>query len=90
MKKLLVLGGGIMGSGIAAGFQVYGWDIQVMSPSAKTRESLPNRVASARAQLEDTGIAPGGLRVHAALDQVDWADLDMVIEAVTEDLQLKQ
>ena len=90
MKKLLVLGGGIMGSGIAAGFQVYGWDVQVMSPSAKTRETLPSRVAAACAQLEPSGMAPGGLRVHGALDQVDWSDLDMVIEAVTEDLQLKQ
>ena len=59
MKKLLVLGGGIMGSGIAAGFQVFGWDVQVMSPSAKTRETLPSRVAAACAQLESSGVAPG-------------------------------
>jgi 3-hydroxybutyryl-CoA dehydrogenase len=89
-KQLLVLGGGIMGCGIAAGFQVHGWDVQVMTPSAKTRDTLPERVALARAQLDAPEVPIGALRIHAALNQVDWPDVDLVIEAVTEDLALKQ
>jgi len=79
-----------MGSGIAAVFQGHGWDVQVMSPSEKTRETLEVRVVAARDQMDPTGLQFGALRSLASLVQVEWSELDLVIEAVTEDLALKQ
>jgi len=88
-KSVAIIGGGIMGGDIATSFAVAGWDAHVMSPSQKTRDALPGRVAKG---LERLGADPkrgAAVQAHARLDALPWSAIELVIEAVTEDLALK-
>ncbi len=61
-----------------------------MSPSAKTRDALPERMREAFATLNaDPAMAAAGM-TYAALADVPWGEIDLVIESVTENLALKQ
>lgn len=89
-RRLLLLGGGLMGCGIAAIFLAGGWHVQIVTPSAATRDSLPGRTGDAIAQLAATVAFEDALTVRASLDDADTTQVDLVIEAVSEDLALKQ
>jgi 3-hydroxybutyryl-CoA dehydrogenase len=89
-RHLLLVGGGLMGCGIAAIFLAGGWRVQVVTPSAATRAGLPGRVADALAQLDAKVALEDRLTIQSCLDAADTAALDLVIEAVSEDLALKQ
>lgn len=89
-SNLVVVGGGIMGGDIAFLFAAAGWNVDVVSPSQKTRDALPLRIEAATAMA---GIRPevmGRVRSCAELGQIDWQRVDLVVEAVSEDLALKQ
>jgi len=89
-QHAVVIGGGIMGGDIATLFAAHGWTVHVMSPSAKTREALPARIANGLAKLgAPTGHA-AAVHCYAELKSIPWADVAIVIEAATEDLPLKQ
>jgi 3-hydroxybutyryl-CoA dehydrogenase len=89
-----IIGGGIMGSGVAAVFARGGWEVHVTTPSAVTRASLPARVRAALASMSPAAAvdtyASGPLTVHATLEELPWPKVDLVIECVSEDLALKQ
>jgi 3-hydroxybutyryl-CoA dehydrogenase len=89
-SSVAIIGGGIMGGDIAVVFAAGGWNVHVMSPSQKTRDALPARVASSLAKLAAPAAAAGRVKSHAALDALPWKDIDLVVEAATEDLPLKQ
>ena len=89
-STVAIIGGGIMGGDIAVIFAAGGWKVHVMSPSQKTRDALPARIAAGLAQLGAPGIHAAGVKAHAALDALPWKDIDLVVEAATEDLPLKQ
>jgi 3-hydroxybutyryl-CoA dehydrogenase len=88
-SRALIVGGGTMGSGVAAVFLRGGWRVDVVSPTAATRDSLPQRVAQAMARI-GLPFDPADLAVHADYGQVPWADTAIVVENVREDLALKQ
>ncbi len=88
--QLAIIGGGTMGADIAAVFLAGGWQVHVMSPSASTREGLPDRVARALAKLDAPPQATLQLGVHATVDALPWHQMTLVLESVTEDLALKQ
>ncbi|MGE0158594.1 MAG: 3-hydroxyacyl-CoA dehydrogenase family protein [Gemmatimonadales bacterium] len=92
--RVAILGGGIMGSGVAAIFLRGGRDVHVTTPSAGTRSSLPTRARAAMEAIprRDAAEVPpaGALAVHETLDTVPWPEIDLVVECVTEDLALKQ
>ena len=90
MRTAAVIGGGIMGGDIAALLAAAGWDVHVRSPSAATRAGLPARTAAAVARLGAEAGAAARVHAHAALEDLPWADVALVIEAVPEDLPLKQ
>jgi 3-hydroxybutyryl-CoA dehydrogenase len=87
--SLTILGGGLMGHSIAGVFARQGAGVRVFEPFAAVRDTLVRRVAD---QYERQGIpasAADSIEVHDSLQPaVEGADL--VIEAVTEDLALKQ
>ena len=59
-SHVVIIGGGIMGGDIATVYAASGgWNVHVMSPSAKTREALPARVLAGISKL----LEPDG-RVH--------------------------
>lgn len=88
--NVLVIGGGTMGADIATSFAAAGWETHVMSPSLKTREALAGRMRAGLVKLEADPACADTTKVYAGLDDVLWKDLDLVVEAITEDMALKQ
>lgn len=88
--KLIVVGGGTMGGDIAVIFAAGGWDVHVVSPSQKTRDALPSRVIAGLKRIGVSTGETGNLSASSRLEDIDWKQVDLVIEAVTEDLKLKQ
>ena len=88
-RTLAIIGGGTMGADIAASFAAYGWTAHVVEPQQGVRDSLPQRAAAAMKALGasyDTASFP----VHPALADVPWPEVELVIEAVPEKLELKR
>jgi len=88
-SSVAIIGGGIMGGDIATSFAIAGWDAHVMSPSAKTRDALPGRVQKGLERLGGDAALASSVHAHAKLADLPWAGVELVIEAVTEDLALK-
>jgi 3-hydroxybutyryl-CoA dehydrogenase len=87
---IVIIGGGIMGGDIATIFAAGNWAVHVMSPSQKTRDALPARVSAGLGKLgADAGLLKN-LRAYETLKEIDWAGVDLVIEAATENLELKR
>jgi 3-hydroxybutyryl-CoA dehydrogenase len=84
-----IIGGGIMGGDIATGFAAAGWDAHVMSPSQKTRDALAGRVAKGLERVGAQGGCADAVKAYSALADMPWKSVDLVIEAVSEDLALK-
>lgn len=89
-KHAVVIGGGIMGGDIATLFAAHGWAVHVMSPSQKTRDALPARIALGLAKLGAPADRTAAVQCYAALKAIPWQDVAIVVEAATEDLPLKQ
>jgi 3-hydroxybutyryl-CoA dehydrogenase len=90
VRQAAVIGGGIMGGDIAVLLAAGGWRVHVMSPSEKTRAALPARVAAGLARLGSAPDRAHSVEVHAGLGDLPWTRVELVVEAVTEDLSLKQ
>jgi 3-hydroxybutyryl-CoA dehydrogenase len=88
-NSVAIIGGGIMGGDIATSFAVAGWDAHVMSPSPKTRDALPGRVAKGLDRLGADASLASAVRPYSELPALPWSSIELVIEAVTEDLALK-
>lgn len=95
IKKVGVLGAGLMGHGIAQVSAQAGYDVVLREVS---QEQLDKGLGKIEKQLAravekgklEQGDADGVLgRIQGTLDYPDLADCDLVIEAVTEDLGLK-
>ncbi len=88
-QRALIIGGGTMGFGVAVVLLAGGWRVDVVTPTAATRESLPQRVARAMQSLNKPW-QPDALSVHADYSGVPWDDIALVVENVREDLVLKR
>src|SRR3989339_963863 len=96
IKKVAVIGGGTMGNGIAHvcaqnGCEVALIDIQnaLLDRALKTIEkNLSRLVSKAKMTDEDSKATLSRIQRSTSLD--DCKDVDIVIEAVTEDLKVKQ
>jgi 3-hydroxybutyryl-CoA dehydrogenase len=84
-----VVGGGLMGHGIAYLLAVAGHDVRIYEPSAEVRTTIPQRVEAIAVLLEDD---PAHLKRIAVHDQLASAvaNADFVFEAAPEKLPLKQ
>jgi 3-hydroxybutyryl-CoA dehydrogenase len=88
-QKVGVVGGGLMGHGIAYLFAAAGHHVNVFEPSADIRTSLPGRLRAIVVLLDDD---PRLLQRIAAHDSLQEAvhGADWVFEAAPEKLPLKQ
>jgi 3-hydroxybutyryl-CoA dehydrogenase len=87
MERAAVIGGGLMGHGIAQVLALGGLDVVVHDPVPKALEAVPQRIA---ANLDALGIDTD---VHVGLEpdlERAAAGADWVFEAAPEDLTLKQ
>jgi len=95
INKVGVLGCGLMGHGIAQICAQNGWDVVVREVDQETLEKglgridkqLGKAVSKEKMTQEDADAVKG--RIQGALDYADLADCDLVIEAITEDLDRK-
>jgi 3-hydroxybutyryl-CoA dehydrogenase len=87
--RIAVIGAGLMGHGIAQVFALAGHEVRIHDSVAGNLESAKARIA---ANLADLGDDPSAVeRVHPTPRIVDAVrDADFVVEAVSEDLPLKQ
>lgn len=88
--NIVIVGGGIMGSDIAVIFLASGWNVHIMSPSLNTRHTLPARTDAAIKKVHVSADELGKLTTYSKLEDIDWDPIDLLIEAATEDLALKQ
>ncbi|HJV07408.1 MAG TPA: 3-hydroxybutyryl-CoA dehydrogenase [Chromobacteriaceae bacterium] len=94
--KIGVVGVGTMGNGIAQVFAMRGFDVTVADVSqsilehglSTIRHSL-GRLAK-KGQIEDTDIPAIMTRLRPSTRLADMADLDLVVEAVTEEVHTKE
>lgn len=87
-KHLLVVGGGTMGVDIAASFAVFDWNTSIVNPPDQNLATIAARFQSACDRLKSPeSRAP---RVFTSLQEVPWEDIDLVIEAIPENLSAKQ
>jgi len=88
-RILAIIGGGTMGADIAASFAAHGWTAHIVEPQQGVRDTLAQKAASAMRALGvsyEAALFP----VHAALTDVPWPEVELVIEAVPEKLELKR
>lgn len=85
----VVVGGGTMGAGIAAMLLANDWSVDIVTRPGSPKPGLVDACRQALATMKSTA-GTERLTVRAALAEADWANTDLVIESVTEDLQLKQ
>jgi 3-hydroxybutyryl-CoA dehydrogenase len=89
-----VLGGGRMGAGIAHAFLMGGARVVVVERDEQAAEAARERVESSVAKSIERGVTDANLdevleSFSTSLDYADFADRDLVVEAVPEDPQLK-
>ncbi len=89
-KNAAIVGGGIMGGDIAIVLAAGGWNVHVMSPSQKTRDALPARIAAGLTKLAAPPANAANVKTSARLEDLPWKDIDLAVEAAVEDLPLKQ
>ena len=95
IAKVGVLGCGLMGHGIAQICAQAGWDVAVVEADqqqldkglAKIEKQLGRAVEKGKLEQADAEAIRG--RIGALLEYADLADCDLVIEAITEDLDRK-
>jgi 3-hydroxybutyryl-CoA dehydrogenase len=95
IERVAVIGGGLMGSGIAESVAVAGFDVVVREVDDRALASLRERLetslhrATERGKLDAAAAQRTVERIEATTDRRAVRDADLVIEAVPEDLQLK-
>ena len=95
IEKVAVLGGGLMGSGIAESVALAGLPVVVRDIDDTAVEAAERRIgaslhrAASRGKLEADEVAAIHERIVLSTDLDDIADADLVIEAVPENAELK-
>lgn len=95
IEKVGVLGAGLMGHGIAqvaaqSGYEVVLREVDeatLQKGIGKIEKQLARAVEKGKSSLQDADAVRG--RIHGTVAYADLADCDLVIEAITESLQLK-
>ena len=87
--KVVVVGGGTMGADVAAVCARGGCAVQVVEPTTERRALLPDYFVNTMTELGYEH------RIHLltvarSLEEVDWSDIDLVIECVPERLDIKR
>jgi 3-hydroxybutyryl-CoA dehydrogenase len=87
--RIAVVGAGLMGHGIAQVFALAGHDVTLTDADAAMRASVKDRILANLKDLGDDVTAVERVRVCASLAET-VAEADFIVEAVREDLGVKQ
>lgn len=96
LSKVAVLGGGLMGSGIATALVLSGYDVLLKEINqqflegglGRIKANLESRVR--KNKMTKQAAEAAFAKVKGTLDYASFGDVDMVIEAAVEDIPLKQ
>ncbi len=96
-KKVMVIGAGTMGSGIAQVFATHGCEVVlndikdefVAGGKAKIDKSLTKLVAKGKMTQEDKDAAMARISGFVTRTKENMADIDLVVEAAVENLKIK-
>jgi 3-hydroxybutyryl-CoA dehydrogenase len=88
-KRIAVIGGGLMGHGIAYAFGAAGYPTRIYEPNPEVRAAIPERLESIRRLLGAGATALEKISVHDDLAQA-VTGADVVFEAAPEKLELKR
>ncbi len=88
-KTVALIGGGTMGTDIAAIFTARGWRAHIVAPLHERWAIALARVAQSAQQLGAASESAPAL-MHADIAELPWSDLGLIIECVPEDLELKR
>ena len=96
IKVFAVIGAGQMGRGIAQVAAETGYNVHLLDASQEQADEGKLRIAKgldrlvAKGRLEESDRDATMARIHATADYADLGDADIVVEAATEKLDLKQ
>lgn len=97
IRRVTVVGAGLMGHGIAQEFAVAGYEVSVVDTDAQVLESVVGRVRANLRRMVELGLvesasaAAAPERMHTTTElAAAVAKTDVVIEAASENLELKQ
>ena len=96
IERVGVIGGGTMGAGIAINFAESGLTVTVIETNDAAAARAMERIrgtweaAKAKGRMDDAGLAARLSRVSVSTDFSVLAPMDLVVEAVFEDPQVKQ
>ena len=95
-ERIMVVGAGLMGHGIAQIFALHGHPVWLVDSNAQSLDSAQERVRANLTNMAKHGVDLGADiqesldRISTTADMAVCADCDFVIEAVFENLELKQ
>lgn len=95
VQSVAVIGAGTMGTGIAMAFAQNGYDVTLLELSAEALDRGMNRIRNLNAKAVQRGRMTAvqseamQARIRTTTDYGDLSDVDMVVEAVFEDLGIK-
>jgi 3-hydroxybutyryl-CoA dehydrogenase len=89
MARIAIIGGGLMGRGIAQVFACGGHQVRITDPNAGARERILPRISDNLHELGSEPTALVNIEVCQTLEQA-VSGADWVVEAAPEDLPLKQ
>ena len=89
LKSAAIIGGGTMGTDIAAIFISCGWTVTIVET---LRDRWPAAQARIRQSVQQLGASPSDLpvRMHADIGELPWSELGILIECIPEKLELKK
>jgi 3-hydroxybutyryl-CoA dehydrogenase len=100
IKKVGVLGCGLMGSGIAQVSAMAGYDVVVLEAEQKAIDKGFPGIEKSLAKLSEKPVEKGGItaeqrdaaraRLKGTLNKQDLADCDIIIEAIIENVEIKK
>ncbi|HEU5430212.1 MAG TPA: 3-hydroxyacyl-CoA dehydrogenase family protein [Thermomicrobiales bacterium] len=97
IRRIAVIGAGLMGHGIALEFAAYGYDVALHDRDPVQLERANGAIAEGLARLVDVGrvseraAAAAPARIAPGIDlRTAVAGADLIVEAVAEDLAIKQ
>ncbi|HLQ26379.1 MAG TPA: 3-hydroxyacyl-CoA dehydrogenase NAD-binding domain-containing protein [Acidiferrobacterales bacterium] len=85
-----IIGGGTMGADIALLFAVAGWQTHILEISDAARADLPDRLKNGLSRMGGQDKILSHLHSHAAMKNLPWPQIEIVVECVPENLALKR
>ena len=89
-QHIAVVGAGTMGVDVALVFAAGGWKVHVVVPSQVRRDALPTRLKSGMRRMGVEAEVADRVQMHSSMATLPWDRVELAIECVTEDLEIKR